>query len=296
MERFGFSSNRCERGEELIELVKWQIGFGARVPGSVAHRQFTTALKQRLAIKVQELHEQSFTITLSGEPVLCTNLFGVLRSPRRPLGPTRPPLLLGTHFDTRPIADNEEAPALRQRPILGANDGGSGTAILIHLLDLIERTILERDIILAFFDAEDVGGIDGNLFSMGSRYMVVHPPIELPREVIILDMVGGRDMIMNIDAHIYHHNASRALTEKIRGLAAEIGLRPFLRQKRAKTRYIICDHIPFLMKGIPSCLLIDLDYPEWHTQRDLPEAMSGESLAAIEELILTYLNLNPFAS
>jgi hypothetical protein len=57
----------------------------------------------------------------------------------------------------------------------------------------------------------------------------------------------------------------------------------------AKVKRVICDHYPFLWSGIASCLLIDLDYPEWHTQADLPEAMSERSLARIAAAVLRFL-------
>ena len=42
-------------------------------------------------------------------------------------------------------------------------------------------------------------------------------------------------------------------------------------------------------RGYPARVLIDIDYPEWHTHRDLPDAMSGESLVLMEDLLLAYL-------
>jgi hypothetical protein len=57
----------------------------------------------------------------------------------------------------------------------------------------------------------------------------------------------------------------------------------------AKWKRIICDHYPFLRKGIAACLLIDLDYPEWHTHSDLPAAMSERSLATIAAAVMRFL-------
>ncbi len=49
--------------------------------------------------------------------------------------------------------------------------------------------------------------------------------------------------------------------------------------------------LPWLRQGIASCILIDIDYPQWHTQADLPSAMSEESLGIIEEAL--WLSLSP---
>jgi glutaminyl-peptide cyclotransferase len=277
----------AQRGAELIDLVEWQVRFRPRYPGSKEHRLFRKALFERLASRADRAFQQDFEITLDGRSTSCSNLIGIRESRE---ASRRGPLLLGTHFDTRAVADREQDPLQSKIPILGANDGGSGTAVLLHLMDLIRLQVFDRDILFVLFDAEDVGELSGNRFAMGSRYFAEHPVPSLPEEVIILDMVGGRDMIMNIDAHIYHHRASRLLTEAILKLAYRMNLAPFKANRREKVRYIVCDHIPFLLRGIPSCLLIDIDYPEWHTQRDLPEAMSSDSLVMIEDLLLNYLS------
>jgi hypothetical protein len=283
-----------ERGEAILELVRWQVNFGHRYPGSPEHQQFTQALYQYLKARVEHVYEQRFTVMLKGQEVSCVNLIAYL--PAAPdtgvnlrQGTQRGPLLLGTHFDTRLIADNEPDPALRDKPILGANDGGSGTAILLHLLDLLQGYTFKRDLLFVFFDAEDIGNIDGHPFSVGARYLASHPLPAKPEEVLVLDMVGGKEMILDIDAHTYLHPKSRRFSGQVYQLAQAIGYTPLLQDKEHKIKYIICDHIPFLEKGIASCVLIDIDYLPWHTQGDLPEALSIESLAGTEDLVLALL-------
>ncbi|HUV07473.1 MAG TPA: M28 family peptidase [Spirochaetia bacterium] len=278
---------RSHRGEELLRLVEWQLDFGCRYPGSEEHRIFREALSERLCRKTDLFYAQDFTIGLRGERVGCANLIGVLQSKT---SPNSGPLLLGTHFDTRVRADREYDESLRQLPIPGANDGGSGTGVLLHILDSICTWRFSRDIHIVLFDAEDVGDIDGNHFSMGARYLAGHPLPLRPEEVIILDMVGGSGMILNQDAHIYHHEKSRILTEKIFCVGQSRGMTPFIAPKRNKIKYIVSDHIPFLLKGIPSCILIDIDYPQWHTRGDLLQALSSESLLLIEDLLLEVLS------
>lgn len=203
-------------------------------------------------------------------------------------------VLLGTHYDTRPVADREPDPRLRSVPIPGANDGGSGTAVLLHLLDWLRGAAggLGRDVAVAFVDAEDLGDIDGNPFSLGADRLAADPPAAVgrPGEVLVLDMVGGRDAILDIDAHVFHHAPSRDLAAGLFRLGASLDLPPFARAKPDRVRYVVSDQWPFLRRGVPACLLIDLDYPEWHTQADLPAAMSGESMAAIEAALKPWLS------
>jgi Peptidase family M28 len=199
-------------------------------------------------------------------------------------------VLLGTHYDTRPRADRETNPARRECPIPGANDGGSGTAVFQHMLRWLSRQVLTRDVLLAFFDAEDLGNIDGKDFSIGAEWCASHPPWGMsPTEVLVLDMVGGAGMVFDIDAHILMLPASRRLTTEVFGMGASRGWEPFTGSKAQRLKYIIADHHPFARRGIAACLLIDIDYPQWHTQEDTPQAMSAASLGITEAALSTWL-------
>ncbi len=83
-------------------------------------------------------------------------------------------------------------------------------------LPWLRQASLPRDVIVAFFDAEDLGNIDGKEFSLGARHCAANPPWgQTPAEVVVLDMVGGADMVLDIDAHILRYPASRDLTTRI---------------------------------------------------------------------------------
>ncbi len=274
-------------GAEILALVEEQVALGPRVPGTPPHDRLAGMLESRLASLASSVVRQDFTVRFRGQSISCVNLIGAFRS-RRPQGG---PILLGTHYDTRPRADRESDPVLRERPIPGANDGGSGTAVFQHLLSWLSRQELSRDVLVAFFDAEDLGNIDGKEFSLGAEWCGRNPPWgDPPAEVVILDMVGGAGMVFDIDAHIFTLPASRRLTFDIFGLGASQGWEPFASDKPERLKYIIADHHPFARRGIPACLLIDLDYPQWHTQGDLPGAMSAASLGITEAALSIYLS------
>ena len=277
--------------EPLLELVRRQVELGPRFPGSESHRLLVRELAERLATHAGEVHTQSFRVDLPSGAVECSNLTGVFRG-RRPAsaGPAAPTLLLGTHFDTRLVADREPDPALRERPIPGANDGGSGTAVLLSLLPELARLSadgeLAREVRVVFFDAEDVGGIGGLPFSLGAWKYARESPLPPPGEVLVLDMVGGSGLELDVDGHALGHAPSLELTRRVfaSGRQADGGV-----FRGAKLKHVISDHYPFLRKGLASCLLIDLDYPEWHTQADLPSAMSERSLATIAAAVSRFL-------
>jgi glutaminyl-peptide cyclotransferase len=292
-----------DRGERIMAEVTSQVALGPRAPGLPGHAALRRKLQRRLEQWADEVRVQEFTVQLPAGPAACVNLAGVFRGGRQGNGG----LLLGSHFDTRLRADRESDPRLRGQPIPGANDGGSGTAVLLDLLpDLAQASrtgTLGRDVTVVFFDAEDIGEIAGYPFSYGARRFVAQSPVPRPAEAIVLDMIGGRDLLLDLDAHALHHGPSWALTGRLFGLGAQLAGRAFsalshgggsaaaLRsgEPPSKLRYIVCDQIPFLQAGIATCLLIDLHYPEWHTQADLPEAMDAGALAVISEVLRRFV-------
>ena len=278
-----------ETGREILGLVEDQVALGPRVPGSAAHDALLKRLEDSMRLHTREVILQEFKVPFRGQSIPCANVIGTFRASAGDV--RKGPILLGTHFDTRPRADREPDPSRRECPIPGANDGGSGTAVFLHALPWLSRLPLCRDVIVAFFDAEDLGNIDGLDFSVGAEHCASHPPGgSLPAEVIVLDMVGGAGMIFDIDAHIVTHLPSRRLTTEIFRLGTARGWEPFAASKPQRLKYVIADHHPFARRGIASCLLIDLDYPQWHMQDDTPKAVSAVSLGISEAALSLYLS------
>ncbi|HVO38005.1 MAG TPA: M28 family peptidase [Spirochaetia bacterium] len=279
-------------GREILSLVQEQVDLGPRVPGTGAHDALVETLESSLREYAEDVALQEFTVPFLGQKLHCANVIGAFRA--RGESVRNGPILLGTHFDTRPRADREADPARRECPIPGANDGGSGTAVLLHALPRLAGLPLERDVIVVFFDAEDLGNIDGLDFSIGAAHCADHPLGGEPlADVIVLDLVGGAGMVFDISAHILSHAPSRRLTLDVYRLGAAQGWKPFSADKPERLKYVIADHHPFAERGIASCLLIDLDYPQWHTQDDTPSFMSAESLGITEAAVLLFLSQNP---
>ncbi|MCF7927652.1 MAG: M28 family peptidase [Spirochaetales bacterium] len=298
-----------------MDLVEYQTGLGCRVPGASAHEQLTTFLMKECRACADEVYRQSFSIFLKGQLVECTNVAarffgangkgtngrepgsqpaaepGATDNTRKEDGPG--PRLIGTHYDTRLIADNEADPAERTRPIPGANDGGSGTAVLISLLRRFRWDPPPYDTVLVFFDAEDVGNIGVNRFSEGAYWFVDHPVPSLPEEALILDMVGGRSPKWWIDLHCLYHEPSLLLTQRFFRFA---GTRPggaaagFSGDSSIYRKgFVISDHYPFFLQGIPAVILIDLGYPQWHTHQDKPGAMDEGVLRGVRDTCEAFL-------
>ena len=196
-------------------------------------------------------------------------------------GGAGPFILLGAHYDTRPAADQDPDPAKRSEPILGANDGGSGVAVLLELARVLKHDTLKHEVWLAFFDAEDRGRLDGWPFSVGARETARRLTLR-PQAMVLVDMVGDADQ--NI---YYEGNSHPRLAAEIWAVAGELGYGDTIIPQLKHT--ITDDHIPFVEMGIPAVDIIDFDYPYWHTTRDTSDKVSADSLERVGRTLQTWL-------
>ena len=205
--------------------------------------------------------------------------------------PERPQrVLLGTHFDTRSVADLDPSLALRDKPILGANDGTSGVALLLelarHLRGILKSKSYGVDIVL--FDAEDLGTrerLDG--FSRGAKFFakrLSQKQVKRYVAAIVVDMVGEKGLRLKREA--YSMSKAGELTNLIWRYGRERSPQTFVTERGGG---VIDDHLPLLERGIPSTLLIDLDYPQWHTSQDTVDKCSAKSLDVVGDTLEMYL-------
>jgi len=186
-----------------------------------------------------------------------------------------PIIILGAHYDTRPYADYD--PVDKNQPILGANDGASGVAVLLELARSLDEGKIQKEIWLVFFDAEDRGKLDGWPFSVGAEFFARELE-ETPEYVVVIDMIGDTDQ--NI---FFEHNSDPALQKQIWTVAARLGYQEYFIPKY-KWR-LVDDHLPFAKRGITAVDIIDFDYPHWHTTQDTPDKVSPESLQRVGRVL-----------
>ncbi|MBA3532610.1 MAG: M28 family peptidase [Ardenticatenales bacterium] len=197
------------------------------------------------------------------------------------------PRMVGAHFDTRPVADQDATTP--GEPIIGANDGASGVAVLLELARTLE--IPEgRQVQLAFFDAEDRGNLEGWPFSVGARMVAENLPVERPEAMVLLDMIGDAQLDI-----FRENNSDIALNDTLFAIAAELGYDENGFYNRNKWT-ITDDHLPFIEQGIPAVDLIDFDYPYWHTTEDTCDKLSAESLSKVGRVIEVWLEKESFIS
>ncbi|MEN4013278.1 MAG: M28 family peptidase [Chloroflexota bacterium] len=270
--KFGSQSTSVNQrfdGERAFQDIEVQMSFGPRTPGSDGHqRTIEYILSQtRAAGWDAELHQ---SIRL-GHPI--KNVIA-----RRNNG--GPQIILAAHYDTRFISDHDPDPAQRGLPVPGANDGASGVGVLLELARSLPED-LPLDLWLVFFDAEDQGNIAGWDWILGSRAFV-EERMEQPEAVVVVDMIGDADL--NI---FYERNSDPALSQKIWQIAAQLGYQNAFIPEYKYT--ILDDHIPFIERGIKAIVIIDFDYPYWHTRQDTLDKVSAESLEQVGETLHHWL-------
>ncbi len=199
----------------------------------------------------------------------------------------KPQLMLCAHWDTRPVADRERDPLRRAQPILGANDGASGVAVLLEIARIISVNPPDKSVIIVFFDGEDLGRESHpEEYALGARYFALHPPpdLPLPSEAVLLDMIGDADLEIPIEWYSGRHASS--LRRTLWSIASEIGSTAFV---DAPGPAIEDDHVPLIKAGIPAVDLIDFDYPFWHTLHDTPDKCSSSSLGQVGRVLVEYI-------
>lgn len=279
------SGNPEFSGAVAFQWIQSQCDIGPRTPGSQGNielRQVITDLARQSGLSVSSL---CFTTDdpMSDKPVELCNLV-VTAAPE--MGNT---LWLGAHYDTRPVCDKDPDPKKRDQPLVGANDGASGVAVLLHLMEIMAQHAPARRVDLLFLDGEDSGSAGKpHEYCLGSAHLAqtwqdFGSPLanSAPQGVIILDMIGDSDL--SIPMEQYSARYSGQLLEYVYQRAEKLGLEAFV---AAPGPAVYDDHVPFIQAGLPAIDLIDFDYPLWHTSGDVPEACSPESLAQVGTLMV----------
>jgi len=280
---------RVFSGDRAHTHVLAQTDLGPRPTGSEAAAELRQYIMTELAAQGWSVITQTFTY----EDTQVTNVIG--RAGEGAIA------LVGAHYDTRRQADADPDPEKREDPVLGANDGASGVAVLLELAYALDLDKLQHQVWLVFFDAEDNGRLDGWDWAVGSTHMAQEwaegkapgtsttrsgeatpTSAPLPEFLLLVDMIGDADQQIYME-----RNSSPQLTHALWTLAADLGYGDaFIPEYKWS---LTDDHTPFLAEGIDAADIIDFDYPFWHTTEDTPDKVSAESLERVGRVLETFL-------
>ncbi|MFZ4507097.1 MAG: M28 family peptidase [Fimbriimonas sp.] len=259
-----------------------QVAFGPRKPGTTGHIQcrdwLTSELKKSCEnVRLQEL---SHKWSADGKTYTMWNILGEQNWEKAKVR-----VLLLAHWDTRPTADMEQDDAKAAKPILGANDGASGVAVLLELARALKlQSHPDVGVMFLLTDGEDLGpGLD-EMF-LGARAFAKAIPTPRPEYGILLDMIGDKDLRIPIEPNSYA--AAPDLVRNLYRHADKIGLGTTFPATLGPT--IEDDHIPLIQAGLPTIDLIDFDYAPWHTLGDTVDKCSPASLGKVGRLLASWL-------
>jgi glutaminyl-peptide cyclotransferase len=283
----GSASAAAQRfdAQQAMRWVEFQVDAGPRAPGLPGHQTVAAWLEQQLRARADSVEVQAFThVTVSGDTLHLENIIARFR----PTDPNR--VLYLTHWDTRPVADNDPDPAKRELPIPGANDGASGTAMLLEVADALKNDPPAVGVDLLFVDGEDYGSFSTDSLKdvlIGSRYFATHLPAGYhPLYAVLWDMVGDRDQQFLQEG--YSLQGAPEVVERVWSTAESLHLGNIFRP--GSWGPITDDHVPLLEAGIRAIDVIDMDYPPHHTMQDTIDKVSAQSLGNAGRVALALLH------
>lgn len=266
-----------------------QVDFGYRIPNTKEHKECGKYLVSTL---------ERFADTVITQDVVLRAYNGTNLESRNIIASWNPEsknrIMLCAHWDTRPVCDEDANAENHKKPVLGANDGASGVAVLMELARQfsIKMPTVAVDIVL--FDSEDYGHSDyHNSYCLGSQHWALNPHVAKynARFGILLDMVGGKDARFSKDL-ISSFYANKVL-EDVWKTASEMGYGSLFVNEVGGS--LIDDHYYVnKMIGIPCIDIIDYTNdegfpPTWHTVNDNLENIDKNVLNAVGNVLVNYI-------
>ena len=263
-------------GQTAFGYIQTQVGFGPRIPGTDAHRRERQWLDSLLRSRADTLVIQDWKhVTAKGDTLALTNFLARFK----PAAEKR--ILYLAHWDSRPTADS---PLSRDstKPVLGANDGGSGVALLLGLADVLKRAPPAVGVDLLFVDGEDYGDFSKapNDVLIGARYYGAHQVGGKPLYAVLFDLIADKDL------QIYQEGNSLVgapeVVELVWDTAKDLGYGGYFIASPRHT--LIDDHLELQKAGIRAIDVVDFDYPAWHTVYDTIDKVSAASLQIVGDV------------
>ncbi len=266
------------KAERAYQDVVSLTHLGPRTPGSDAHRQAIEYIRNQLQKANWEVLIQTATVTVSDESGQTVQQ--IIRNIIARRSDVPPRILLGTHYDSRLMAERDPDPIKQTQPVPGANDGASGVAVLLELARVLPADT--PPIWLVFFDAEDQGSIPGwQDWALGSRAFVEELAIK-PDAVVVVDMVGDYNLKI-----LPERQSNKRLVSEIWSIAHRLGYQEYFLET---AKYAIHnDHLPFLRANLAAALIIDIEYRYWHTSYDTADKVSPQSLGIVGSTLQAWL-------
>lgn len=283
------------QADSAYSYIQKQVEFGPRVPGTVAQKKCAAWLGGKFKALGLSVQEQNFNAVLyDGKSVPGINIIASYN----PEATKR--ILLASHWDSRPISDQDAA--VRNKAIDGANDGASGVGVLVEIARNLVNTAPNVGVDFVLFDVEDWGAPEsykGEVkhefggYCLGSEYWSknLHKANYSAYYGILLDMVGAKDAKFYQEQ--YSFRAAPSVVSTVWSTASQQGFGNYF--INAQGGAITDDHIPVNVNAkIPMIDIIDyrMDatgggfFPHWHTTTDNMSNIDKSTLKAVGQTLL----------
>ncbi len=271
------------------ELIKKQVSFGPRYPGTEAQKKCAAWMETELKKYADTVYVQQATLTQPGsnKTYPAVNIIASFN----PNAEDR--VLLLAHWDSRPWADEDSKD--KDKPILAADDGGSGVAVLMEIAAKMKTTRPNIGVDILLEDAEDVGRTEwGELsYCLGTQYWVKNPHLPGYRAMfgILLDMVGAKGARFPLEAQSQQYAGS--IQREIWETARSAGYSDYFVSERGSA--ITDDHIVINTDAhIPCVDIINLKADgsfadHWHTHQDDMNIIDKGTLKAVGQTVMAVI-------
>ena len=281
--------------DSAYSYIKVQTGFGPRVPNTEAHSDCASWLTGKLnELGARTLVQRFETVTFDKTKLKCYNIIGSYN----PDSPTR--IIICSHWDSRPWADNDPDPANWMKPVDAANDGASGVGVILEIARQMQKQAPAIGVDCIFLDAEDWG--PGNSYQglhletywgLGTQYWAKNPHKQnyKARYAILLDMVGGKGA--RFCREMYSVKYGKQIVDKVWGAAGKLGYGNVFTP--VDGGYVTDDHyfintiarIPAIdiVPYLPNCRESSFG-PTWHTTHDNIENIDKNVLEAVGKTLM----------
>jgi glutaminyl-peptide cyclotransferase len=255
-----------------MQYTKEVTAFGARPIDSANHKKLEDYIVAHL--KGDQVENDSFTAdTVEGR-------FPVRNIIAKYPGNKDGIIVIAGHYDT--------VYSLRNTRFVGANDGGSSTAILLEIANQLRGKKREGySVWLVWTDAEEAVRQWSETDSLyGTKHLAARwqqdGTIKKIKAFLLADMIGDADL--NIERET---NSTPWLEDLVYQAATKLGYQSHF---FARSLEIEDDHLPFVKLGVPCADIIDLDYGYnnvfHHSVEDTVDKLSPKSLQIAGDVIL----------
>jgi len=267
--------------------IRKQLQFGPRIPNSQAHELCGDYLENTLRRFGARVEVQRPLIKAwDGKWLKCRNIIGSYNVNQKER------VLLLTHWDCRPWADNDPNQTNRHRPVDGANDGASGVGVLLEVARQLGMQNPQIGVDILLTDLEDYGrpeSGDEESWCLGTQYWAKNAQEKgyKARFGILLDMVGAPNASFPLEGFSMQYAPD--VVWKVWSVGQSLGYGQYFRNDRLGM--ITDDHV-FVnrLAGIPTIDIIHFNEQGfgsyWHTSDDGMQNISVSTLRAVGETVL----------